>query len=249
MADVSSKHTAFSRDARFGETRWSVVRAARDGDSPAARQALAELCRVYWYPLYAFVRRSGHAPEEAEDLTQAFFARLLARDFLALVAPEKGRFRSFLLTAMKRFLVNEWHRATAKKRGGGEAPVPIDGAWAEDRYHAEPADPATPELLYERRWALTLLENVLAGLEAEYAGAGRAPIFEALQPMLAWHSGDQPYAAIAARLGLSEGAVKVAMYRLRRRYGDRLRAEIAQTVSSAEEVEDEIRRLFQIFAR
>ena len=236
-------------DGRFAATRWSVVCAARDGDSAVVQCALAELCRLYWYPLYAFARRSGHAAPDAEDLTQEFFARLLARDFLAGVREEKGRFRSFLLTAMKRFLANEWHRARAQKRGGGEPPVPIDAVQAEERYRAEPQDAATPELLFERRWALTLLEQVLARLEGEYAAAGQARVFEALKPMLAWHSGEQPYGDIAARLGMREGAVKVAMYRLRRRYGDRLREEIAQTVSSAGQIEDEVRRLFQHFAR
>lgn len=212
-------------------------------------KALAELCSTYWYPLYAFVRRSGHTREEAEDLTQEFFARLLAKDFLADVDPEKGRFRSFLLTAMKRFVANEWHRATAKKRGGGEIPIRIDIAWAEDRYGAEPADLATPELLYERRWALTLIEKVLAALEHEYVQKGLDAIFHALKGELVRHAGSASYAEIGAQIGMKEGAVKVAMYRLRGRYAERLSDEIAQTVSSAEDVEDEIGRLFQIFER
>jgi RNA polymerase sigma-70 factor (ECF subfamily) len=237
-----------NRERSFAPTRWSLVCAARDGDSAAASTALAELCSAYWYSLYAFVRRSGHAPADAEDLTQEFFARLLARDFLANVAQEKGRFRSFLLTAMKRFLANEWHRARTQKRSRGEPPVAIDASSAEDRYHAEPADTGTPELLFERRWALTLLDRVLTELERDYAATGQEAVFGALKGMLAWHSGEQPFAEIAAHLGMKEGAVKVAMYRLRRRYGARLREEIAHTVSSPEEVEDEIRRLFQIFA-
>jgi RNA polymerase sigma-70 factor (ECF subfamily) len=246
---LSRHHADSPPDAHFAATRWTVVCAARAQDPATVDKALAELCSAYWYPLYAFVRRSGHTREEAEDLTQEFFARLLAKDFLAHVEPEKGRFRSFLLTAMKRFLANEWHRATAKKRGGGEIPIPIDIAWAEDRYGAEPADLATPELLYERRWALTLIDKVLAGLEHEYVQKGLDAIFHALKGELVRHAGAMSYAEIATQLGMREGAVKVAMYRLRGRYAERLSDEIAQTVNAPEDVEDEIRRLFQIFER
>jgi RNA polymerase sigma factor (sigma-70 family) len=246
---LSRRHVGVRPDAHFAATRWTVVCAARAQDPEVVDKALAELCSAYWYPLYAFVRRSGHTREEAEDLTQEFFARLLAKDFLADVEPEKGRFRSFLLTAMKRFLANEWHRETAKKRGGGEIPIPIDIAWAEDHYGAEPADLATPELLYERRWALTLLDKVLAGLEHEYVAKGLDAIFHALKGELVRHAGSVSYAEIATQLGMREGAIKVAMFRLRGRYAERLSDEIAQTVSSAEDVEDEIGRLFQIFER
>lgn len=250
MSSTSLPDAAFPHDARFAPTRWSLVCAAGADDPASAQSALEQLCRAYWYPLYAFVRRSGKSPEEAEDLTQEFFARVLASDFLAQADRERGRFRTFLLTALQRFLTNEWHRATAQKRGAGIAVISIDAALAEDRYHAEPVDIATPELLYERRWAITLLDQVLTGLADEYAANGQAAVFAALRDLLGGSSAVDPaYAEIATRLGMTEAAVKVAMYRLRRRYADRLRAEIAQTVASPADIEDEIARLFQLFQR
>lgn len=231
---------------RFGETRWSVVLAARTGDDADAQAALAELCAAYWYPLYAFVRHSGFAPEEAEDLTQDFFARLLAKDFLASVDRTKGRFRAFLLATMKHFLANEWRRAQTQKRGGGAIPVPLDLADAQRRYAHEPIDSLTPELLYERRWALTVIENVFATLRAEMEHAGKGELFETLKDLLSPDARHVSYSEAGARLGLSEDAVKMTIYRLRKRYRTLLRAQIAATVGSGAEVEAEIRDLFRI---
>lgn len=231
--------------SQFGDTRWSVVLAAQTGDEADARAALAELCGAYWYPLYAFVRRSGHPPEEAEDLTQDFFARLLEKDWLAEVDRAKGRFRAFLLAAMKHFLANEWRRAQARKRGGGTIAVPLD---AEERYACEPADAFTPETLYERRWALTVIENVFAALRAEMERAGKRELFETLKDMLSPDARHISYAEAGARLGLSEDAVKMTVYRLRKRYRDLLRAHIAATVGTSGEIDEEIRDLFRVFS-
>ena len=204
---------------------------------------MAELCRIYWYPLYAFIRRRGHGAQDAEDLTQEFFARLLDKHFLAAADREKGRFRTFLLVAVKRFLANEYDRAQAQKRAGGQRIVPLDGLEPEARYHLEPADTMTPERLFEQQWALTLLEQVLARLQAEMTAAGKAALFESMKGHLAG-TREETYAATAARLGLSEGAVKVAVHRLRRRYRDLLQEEIAHTVAGPEDIEEEIRYLF-----
>ena len=241
----STSDCAASRTFPF--TRWTLVAAAQ-GEAPAADDALEALCRAYWYPLYAFVRRSGHAPHEAEDLTQAFFARLLAKHDLAAVDREKGRFRSFLLAALQHFLANERDRARAQKRGGGRTPLSLDIADAETRYQLEPADPLTPEKLFDRQWAQALLAHVLAALEGEAAAEGRSAQFEALKPFLAVGSGAISHAEAAARLRVTEGAAKVAVHRLRRRYRDRLRAEIARTVASPEQIDDELRALFAAFA-
>lgn len=219
--------------------------AARAGDDPDAEAALAELCRIYWYPLYAFARRSGHSPEEAEDLTQGFLARLLAKDSLASVDRGKGRFRAFLLAAMKHFLANEWRRAQTLNRGGAATFVPLD---AEERYAAEPAERFTPETLYERRWALTVLENVFVSLRAELAAAGKGEMFDVLKDLLSPDPANLSYLEAGARLGLGEDAVKMAVYRLRKRYRDLLRAHIAATVGSSAEVDEEIRDLFRALA-
>ena len=230
--------------ADFAATRWTLVLSAG-----AARRllraaaAMAELCRIYWYPLYAFIRRRGHEAHDAEDLTQEFFARLLDKHFLAAVDRGKGRFRTFLLMAVKRFLANEYGAAHARKRGGGQPIISLQGLEPEARYHLEPADALTPERLFEQQWALTLLEQVLARLQAEMAAAGKAALFEAMKGHLAGGR-DERYAATAARLGMSEGAVKVAVHRLRRRYRDILQEEIAHTVAGPEEIEEEIRYLF-----
>jgi RNA polymerase sigma-70 factor (ECF subfamily) len=224
----------------FATTRWSVVLAAR-GATPAAESALAVLCRTYWYPLYAFVRRNGHAPHDAQDLTQEFFARLLAKEWLGEVARERGRFRSFLLAAMQHFLANEWRDAQRLKRGGGVVFVPFDARDAEDRYLHEPADPLTAEQIYDRRWALDLLERSLARLRTEFEGAGKAAHFEALKFCL---TGDKvALANVAAQLGSSEGAIKVAVHRLRERYRELIRAEIAETVEGPERIEAELQEL------
>ncbi len=230
----------------FATTRWSLVVAAR-GDSSAARAALAELCRLYWYPLYAFVRRRGHAHDEAQDLTQEFFTRLLERDDLAAVDPARGRFRAFLLAACRHFLSNEHDRATALKRGGGRQLLSLDFGDADRRYAAEPGHEQTPERLFERRWALTLLDRVVQRLREHYETAGQLPLFEALKGSLTGAAGDS-HAEAAAALGMTPGAVKVAAHRLRQRYRDLLRDEIAQTVEDPAAVDDEIRALFSALA-
>jgi RNA polymerase sigma-70 factor (ECF subfamily) len=234
--------------AGFEATRWSVVLAAGRGDSTRAAAALEHLCGTYWYPLYAFVRRQGRSPEDAQDLTQAFFARLIAKRDLAGVDRAKGRFRSFLLAALKHFLANEWDKARALKRGGGVHVTSLDVGDAETRYLREPADPETPERVFERRWALTLLDEVLHGLRAEYQARGQGTLFEELKGTLAGGGGAEGHAAAARRLGMNEGAVKVAAHRLRRRYRDRLRAEIATTVDAPSEIDDELRHLFAVLS-
>jgi RNA polymerase sigma factor (sigma-70 family) len=226
----------------FATTRWSLVAAAQDPAAPESRQALADLCAAYWYPVYAYVRRRGHDHHHAQDLTQAFFARLLEKNDLADADRTRGRFRSFLLTACQHFLANQHDRATAKKRGGGRSHVALDFADADQRYSHEPAHDDTPERLFDRRWALDLLDRALTELRAEYEESGRGKLFEALKGTLT--GGTEAYAELAQSLDLTEGAVKVAVHRLRQRYRDRLRAAIAETVEKPEDVDDEVRDLF-----
>ncbi len=232
----------------FASTHWSVVLAA-GFDSTRAREALNRLCQTYWYPLYAYVRRKGHNPHDAQDLTQEFFARFLAKNYLADVQREKGRFRSFLLAAMNHFLANEWDRVRRRKRGGGQIPLSLDAKAAETRYLLEPADTLSADRIYERRWGLTLLDDVLRRLEQDYVSAGAQELFRQLEFCLTGERASVPYAELAVRLRMTEGAVKVAVHRLRRRYRQILRAAIAETVSTPEEVEEEIRYLFKVVAR
>ena len=232
---------------RFAATRWSVVLAARQADSPQAREALATLCQTYWYPLYAFVRRQGCRPHDAQDLTQEFFARLIAKQYLAALHRERGKFRTFLLTAFTRFLANERDKARARKRGGGQTPISIDAAAAESRYGLEPSHGLTPEKIYEQRWALALLEQVMARLRQDYGSEGKAALFERISGSLSRPRGAVPYAEIAVQLATTEGAIKMAVYRLRGRYREVLREEIAQTVAGPAEVEEELRALFAAF--
>ncbi len=229
--------------AFFVTTHWSMVMAAARANTPTAQNALEQLCRSYWYPLYAYVRRRGHSEEDAKDLTQAFFARLLAKQWVGDAKRERGRFRTFLLTAMNRFLADEWDKVRRNKRGGGVPHVPLQFDDAETRYGCEPADTRTPEQYFERRWALTLLDTVLQRLRGEYERAGKGDVFAALHPIL---GGDElgPYADLAAQTGLSEGAVKVAVHRLRKRYRQLLREEIAQTSAPGADVEEELRGLY-----
>ena len=236
------------RQPVFVTTHWSLVVSAGRNDTPHARNALENLCRTYWFPIYAFVRRQGHGPHDAQDLTQEFFVRLLEKKYLADVDPAKGRFRSFLLASLKHFLANEWDKTKAQKRGGGQILIPIDVAAAETSCGIEPADYRTAETIFEQRWALTLLEQVLRRLRAEYVRDDKENLFEQLKPTLTEASRAVRYAEIATRLGTTEGAVKVAVHRLRQRYREVLRAEIADTVASPGEVEDEIRNLFAALA-
>jgi RNA polymerase sigma-70 factor (ECF subfamily) len=237
-----------SAGAPFMATRWSVVLAARDRQSPQVAEALETLCCNYWYPLYAFVRRQGRSPHDAEDLTQAFFARLLERNDLAAVDRARGKFRSFLLASMKHFLANEWDRAKAQKRGGDKVILSIDRDSAEETYKFEPVDRLSADKIFERRWAMTLLDRTLERLAAEYEQDGKGDIFESLKATISAGESGLSYAEIAKRLGSSEGAIKVGAHRLRQRYREVLRAEIAETVSSGEELEDELRNLFAVLS-
>ena len=227
----------------FVTTRWSVVLAARGKSSPESATALETLCRAYWQPLYAYVRGSGHAPHDAQDLTQEFFARLLAKDFLRAASREKGRFRTFLRVCLKRFLANEWDRQRALKRGGGEPTTSLDTAVAEQRFAAELAAGEPPDRLYERQWAMTLLEQAMVRLRSDYTAAGKVAEFEQLKSTLTAERGQIPYAALAAALGTTEGTARVAVHRLRKRYREMFRAAVADTVSEPEEVDDEVRHL------
>jgi len=229
---------------RFPTTHWSRVISAGDPDAPSARESLAELCGAYWYPLYAYIRRRGYDPEQARDLTQDFFARALEKGLLAEADPARGRFRSFLRTVCAHFLANRRDWDHAQKRGGGRAILPIDAAGAEGQYARELADGLTPERIFDRTWALTLLGRVLDRLGQEYDEAGKPATFAALRGVLAGDGEPASYAAVAARLGTTEGAARVAAHRLRRRYGELLRQEIAATLADPDEVDDEIRDLF-----
>ena len=233
---------------QFASTRWSLVAAACQRESPESAAALASLCRLYWYPLYAYARRRLPTAEDAQDLTQDFFARLLEKEYLRQADRQRGSFRSFLLTAFKHFLEKERDRANAQKRGGGRPHLPLDFQVGERRYQLEPAHAADAESLYERRWALTLLEQTLAQLRDELARGGKGRLFEALKGTLTGEDAPRPYAELADEMGLSVESIKVSVHRLRRRYGELLRTEIAQTVSSPEEIEDELRNLFAALA-
>lgn len=227
----------------FATTHWSVVLSAREKDSPQSAAALETLCRAYWYPLYAYVRRQGRNPEDAQDLTQSFFARLLEKDYLQSAAREKGRFRTFLLVALKRFLANEWDRARAHKRGGDQVHVPLDTELAEQRYQVEPSEGTTADKVYERRWALTLLDQTMARLRQEFAETDRQDEFAQFKVFLTAEKGAIGYGEIAAKTGLNEGAVRVAVHRLRRRFRELFREEIAHTVARPEDIDEEVRHL------
>ncbi len=232
-------------DSRFATTRWSLVIAAGGTGSQDGRTAMTRLLETYWYPLYAFVRRKGRDPDEAFDLTQEFLARLLERKLLTAADPLKGRFRTFLLAALERFLVDEWRREVRKKRGGGRTVLSLSLIDAEERYRLEPAATLTPEGIYERRWAITLLELGLRRLEEECTAAGREALFAAVKPVLAGEDPLRPYAAIAAEHRMTEGALKTLVHRLRGRFRAILRTEIAQTVADPQEVTEEIQHLFR----
>jgi len=216
------------------------------GESPAAHEALEKLCRIYWRPIYSFVQRQGVRPEEAEDLTQGFFADLLEHKSFAAVRREKGRFRSFLLGALKHFLADERRRAMAIKRGKGQQLIPLEELNSDDRTEMEPADPVTAEQIYERRWASTLLERVLSRSKDEYRAAGNAALFDSLKQLLADEPDAPSQADIAAQLGMTENAVRQAFHRFRQRYQLLLREEIAHTVATPADIEDELRHLISV---
>jgi RNA polymerase sigma-70 factor (ECF subfamily) len=241
-----SDHSRAESPASFPTTRWSLVARAGGVSSPEAREALELLCRAYWFPIYAFVRRHGADAEAARDLTQTYFARLLEKDLLLVANPQKGRFRSFLKTDCTYFLADQRDRDRAQKRGGERAMIHIEALEAEDRYRCEMADELTPERQFDQTWALTLLDRVLDQLASEYADSGRGALFERLEVVLTPDSQPGPYAAIAAQLGMTEGAVQVAVHRLRRRYRAILREQIVATLDNPTDadVEDEIRALF-----
>ena len=234
--------------ATFRTTHWSVVLTAGESDREKAREALEQLCAAYWYPLYVFARRQGHDAAESEDLTQEFFASLLQRNDLAEVSPERGRFRSFLLASFKHLLVNEYHRQRTEKRGGRATVVSLEREDPETRYRLEPADPVTPETLFERRWALTVLERAVDRLREEYAVSEKADLFEELKEFLS-NQKSLPHATIAAKHGISVGAVGVTIHRLRQRYAEVLREEISHTVSTPEDIDDEVRHLIAVMGR
>jgi DNA-directed RNA polymerase specialized sigma24 family protein len=232
----------------FATTRWTVVLAAGPRSTPQADGALDELCRAYWFPLYAYVRRRGHSREDAEDLTQAFFAKLLEKNYLEGLSAERGRFRAFLLAALKHFLGHEWDRARAAKRGGGVVKFPIDWGNADTHFQLASPEPS-PDLAYDRDWAVALLEQVLARLQQESIAAGKAALFEELRPFLMHGRGAVPVAGAASALAMSEGALRVAAHRLRRRYRELLREEVAQTLAVPALLEDEMQSLFRAFER
>ncbi len=235
--------------ARFLTTHWSVVLTASDPASPAAENALNRLCSAYWYPLYAWLRRRGQSQHDAQDLTQAFFVHLLDKERLRSTHPQKGKFRSFLLASLKNFLANEWDKTQALKRGAQFTFISVDEEMGESRFRLEPSHDDTPDKAFERTWALTLLESVLAQVKKEYAGAKKSELFDALQGYLSGDKGTVPYTEMAARLNLTEAALKMSVLRLRRRFGELLREEIAHTVSSPEEIDGEIRALFAAVQR
>jgi RNA polymerase sigma-70 factor (ECF subfamily) len=228
----------------FPSTQWSMIVRAGGDHASEARAALGQLCSQYWFPLYAFIRRQGRSHHEAEDCTQEFLARLLASEGIARARREQGRFRTFLLTSLRNFLTNEWHRAHAARRGGGEAPLPFEFHDAEKTYSREPADSAlTPEQAFDRTWALGMIEHTVAGLRREYEKSGRGSLFAALVPHVWGNGTDEALAAPAARLGMTTHAFTVALHRLRQRVGQRLRADVAETVTTDAEVDDELRHL------
>ena len=234
--------------AKFQTTSWSLVLTAAHDPSAGSRPALERLCETYWNPVFAFIRRSGYDRDAAQDLTQAFFAVLLEKNFLEVADPQRGRFRSFLLTAVKHFLSNERDRAQALKRGGGEIPLSIDLLASEACFDPTGSDTETPEDLFERRWALSLLEHALSRLRSEFSSTGRNAQFDKLVPFLSRDSDGARYEELAAEFGVSAGALRTLVHRMRRRYRDLVRAEIAETVATSVEVDDEIRFLMSVLS-
>lgn len=242
-----SSGNQFNDNRQFATTQWSIVRAVNNDNIAAANSALQELCQTYWYPLYTYVRRQGNDANTAADLTQAFFADLLQREDLKKVDPELGKFRSFLLAALKHFLLNQWDKAKAQKRGGDKIILSLDFGEADQRYRHEPAHAQTPDMIYQKQWAKTLLERVTDKLRAEFAEKGKAHQFDKFHKFLSGKNNEETLGEAAAQLSMSEVAVKVAVHRMRQRFGEILRTEIANTVSSEEDVDREIEQLFDLF--
>ena len=246
MSMDTSGHTT-SPDAPRGDvfvtTRWTVVLSAGSKSSPHSDRALGELCQSYWFPLYAYVRRRGHSKEDAEDLTQAFFARFLEKNYLEGVSAERGKFRAFLLAALKHFLANEWDKSQRQKCGGGAPHLSLDWVSADERFHLDPPDLASPDKAFDREWALALLERVIVRLRDECAAEGKAQLFEQAKGYLMVGESAIPYADAGRTLGMDEGAVRVAVHRLRKRYRELLRDEIAQTLADPAQVAEELRSL------
>jgi len=244
MPDLSTSELSLQPSPEFTTTNWSVVMAAGQSSSPHVQAALEKVCQRYWYPLYAFIRRRGYDPDEAKDLTQSFFVHLLTHEALSGLDRNKGRFRSFLLTALTHFLNDEWDRQQAAKRGGGYQMVSWDSLTAEELYQHEPVEPSVPDKLFDRSWALTLVRHALLQLRQEYEADGKAELYERLEPCLTGAVSPGFYAEAAVRLNMEPGAVRVALHRLRRRLGQVLRAEIAGIVRRPEDIEEELRHLF-----
>lgn len=247
MSDAETKPTPQTADAGFVTTRWTHVLAAGRKSSPQADVALEELCRIYWYPLYAYVRRHGRSKEDAEDLTQAFFERFLQKNYLEGLSAERGRFRAFLLASLKHFLANEWDRAGRQKRGAHAAHLSLDWRDADTRYQLDLRDDLSPDKLYDRAWAVALLERVVGRLRDECAADGKAELFTQLKPLLMADKTTISYPQASAALGITEEAARVAVHRLRRRYRELLREEVAQTLAEPAQVEEEMRALFAAF--
>ncbi len=246
---MSGTHKELSSEAgsaQFTTPHWSVVLAAGEPDAPLAAAALEKLCRTYWYPLYAYLRRRGHGGHDAQDLTQGFFVHLFERDWLQRVARERGRFRSFLLASLNYFLADQRDRASAQKRGGDHQIISFDTHEAEERYRLEPMDERSPDRLFERRWAMTSLDQVLARLAQEFTDAGKLELFHRLQPFLVEGTGEKTYAETAREGGMTGEALKKAVQRMRARCRELIRDEIAQTVSRPAEIEEEYRDLFAV---
>ena len=242
----SEADSAFQPAQQFNTTHWSVVLQAGEANSPRSTEALAWLYQTYWYPLYAYVRRRGHNRDDAQDLTQEFFAHLLERNGVDAADPNRGRFRTFLLTSLKNFLNNDWKKANREKRGGGQKVISLDEETAETRFSAEPAVAQTPDAFYDRGWAEIIVERALAAMRAEFVEAKKRDFFVRLKVFVWGEKSGLPYADMARELAMTEGAVKVAVHRLRQRYRELLRAEVARTVSTPAEVNDEVRYLASV---
>lgn len=253
MSDENDKPETVTSDGKFPDTRWSLIVSARAEDSIMVTRALQELCQLYWLPVYCYIRRRGSSAVDAEDLTQGFFAQFLRRDDFATASQEKGKLRSYLLKSVSHYLSDEFDKRTAQKRGGGQTVISIDQAAAEEHYQSqlEPRDEVSPDILFEKRWAVTLLENVLASLRETYDKQGKLKLFERLQPYLSGSTGtgEAALSTVASELQMGESAVRVALFRIRRRYGDALRQAILETVVDPAEVDGEIDYLFSVITQ